>query len=441
MSKTIGMTTIRHVFGNTLRLAIPLTLRTVMLVDGTVTTTDSDFTPTGNVVVVFGQTARQVEFPASMRDGNVAVVVDYGTLPIGTYSITVLTHDSDGNPMRFKQRTVVKVVDATIDAGIDVGIEFESQEWLLNGAIFLAVQGVDGVGIDSITTNESSISGEYNTVTFNLTDGTSYTLHVRNGESTEQTLPANVVVDQNYVHTDNNYTDADSQKVSIIDKLFGDVSYDRISRRLNFFKYGDTTHLTPLKSIDITDFLRDGRVSRFSIVDGNLTIKLNSDGNNEEFKVPISSIVDLSNYYNKSQVDELISAKADSVEAMSKSQYLGLDGALKSEYSTQVVLYYMGEPYDEGIVTTIQTYQHIYENGNISYSNGSHIVSLGHPQSHIIYCNAKTNKLYRWTGSEFVMVGGGSSDGGMQATYSNGTITIIGSDSSQTSYSNGTITL
>lgn len=312
MANTTNRTTrIKHVYGNVLKLAIPLTLRTVTLEGGTVEVSDTDYTPSNRypVVVQFVNGPLKYELDATIRDNYIAVVEDKGTIPVGTYAIVVLCRDNNGDPRRFKQRCVVEVVDVTADAGIEIGVEFESQEWLLEGAIFLAVKGedgLDGVGIESITTDETSISGEYNQVTFHLTNGTSYTLNVRNGESTEQTLPANVVIDERYVHTDNNYTNADKQKVSNIDKLFGDVVYDRIARRLNFFNINDTTHTKPLKSIDITDFVRDGRVSSFRIIDGNLTIKLNSDGGNEEFKVPISRIANLANYYTKGQIDTKI---------------------------------------------------------------------------------------------------------------------------------------
>jgi len=116
--------------------------------------------------------------------------------------------------------------------------------------------------------------------------------------------------------------------------------------------------------------------------------------------------INLTNYYTKLEVDEKVGTKANIMEAMGKSEYLGLDGNLKGEYAAQMVLYYMGDPYDEGITTRPQPYQLIYDNGYISYTTGSQVITLGQPQSHIVYCNAKTNKLYRWDGSEFVMVGG-----------------------------------
>lgn len=416
MANTTNRTTrIKHVFGNVLKLAIPLTLRTVTLEGGIVEVTDTNYTPSNHypVVVQFVNGPLKYELDATIRDNYIAVVEDKGTIPVGNYAIVVLCKDDNGDPRRFKQRCVLEVVDVTADAGIEVGIEFEAQEWLLDGAIFLAVKGedgIDGVGIESITTDETSVSGEYNQVTFHLTNGSSYTLNVRNGESTEQTLPANVVVDENYVHTDNNYTDTDKQKIESVDKLFADAEYDRISRRLNFFKHGDTMHTNPLKSIDITDFIRDSRVSSFRIVDGNLTIKLNSDGNNEEFKVPITSIN--ANYYTKSQVDTLVSGKANIDKRT---------GELTASQATRVVLDYIvgvydgeDEPAHEVVAGNVW-----YDNGQIYHSYTGNveveIEPLGEPQSSIVYCNAENNKTYRWTGSEFVQVGGsGSGSGGYE---------------------------
>lgn len=417
MANTTNTTTrIKHVFGNVLKLAIPLTLRVVTLDDGDVVTTDYNYTPSSNykVVVQFVNGPLKYELDATIRDSYIAVVEDKGTIPVGTYAIVVLCRDDNGDPRRFKQRCVLDVFDVTADAGIEVGIEFETQEWLLEGAIFLAVKGedgLDGVGIESITTDETSVSGEYNQVTFHLTNGSSYTLNVRNGESTEQTLPANVVVDENYVHTDNNYTNTDKQKISNIDKLFGDVVYDRISRRLNFFRYGDQTHTTPLKSIDITDFVRDGRVSSFRIIDGNLTIKLNSDGGNEEFKIPILSIFNPNNYYTKEQVEDRFLDSG----FMTKEDFVYEDSNnLKYGSAPEIVLTHIEgvSPYEEMNSRLFGT-----SDGHIKGyvgATGSQLFDYGLAPEGLVFLDKTSGLLYRWTGSSWQQVGGSSGGGSVE---------------------------
>lgn len=437
MANTTNKTTrIKHVFGNVLKLAIPLTLRTVSLEGGIVEVTDTDYTPSNHypVVVQFVNGPLKYELNATMRDNYIAVVEDKGTIPVGRYAIVVLCKDDNGDPRRFKQRCVLDVVDVTADAGIEVGIEFEAQEWLLDGAIFLAVKGedgVDGVGIESITTDETSVSGDYNQVTFHLTNGTSYTLNVRNGESTEQTLPKNVVIDEHYVHTDNNYTNTDKLKVENIDKLFGDVEYDRLSRRLNFFKHGDTTHTNPLKSIDITDFVRDGRVSSFRIIDGNLTIKLNSDGNNEEFKVPISSIAE--NYYTKPQVDTKL------IGLMAKEDFVYEDSN-KVKYSSvpEVVLSHI-----EGVSMMEETQSRLFgtSDGHIKGyvgATGSELFDYGLAPDGLVFLDKTSGLFYRWDRTAWQQVGGsGSSSGGYSVTFDNGNVIFSGSN--QPTYDNGNI--
>lgn len=414
MANTTNRTTrIKHVFGNVLKLAIPLTLRTVTLEGGIVEVTDTDYTPSNHypVVVQFVNGPLKYELDATIRDNYIAVVEDKGTIPVGNYAIVVLCKDDNGDPRRFKQRCVLEVVDVTADAGIEVGIEFEAQEWLLDGAIFLAIKGedgIDGVGIESITTDETSVSGEYNQVTFHLTNGSSYTLNVRNGESTEQTLPANVVVDENYVHTDNNYTDTDKQKIESVDKLFADAEYDRISRRLNFFKHGDTMHTNPLKSIDITDFIRDSRVSSFRIVDGNLTIKLNSDGNNEEFKVPITSIN--ANYYTKSQVDNKL------IGLMAKEDFV-YEGSVKLKYGSlpEIVLSHI-----EGVSMYQEDHSRLFgaSNGHIKGyvgATGSQLFDYGLAPLGLVFLDKTSGLFYRWNVTAWQQVGGsGSGSGGYE---------------------------
>lgn len=170
---------IRHVYGNVLRLAAPLTLRSVEVVNGVITTSDSDFAPSSDYPVsfVFDKGAMQVKLLAKLRGGNIAYIEDIGTIPIGTYSITILCKDDFGNPYRFKERSVLQVVDTTAEAGIQAGIEYEVTEHILNSAIFFASGAADR-GIDHIST---SYNEGVTTVTFFLTDGTTESFQVTQG--------------------------------------------------------------------------------------------------------------------------------------------------------------------------------------------------------------------------------------------------------------------
>lgn len=181
---------VMHVYGNVLRLAIPLTLRTIELVetevDGETTqeavATDTDFIPSSEypVTVSFSKGAVKIALNAEM-DGNMAYVEDKGKIPVGTYDITVTCRDDNGNPYRFNQSTVLQVVNATAEAGIVTPIEYEVTTWYLDAAIYMALKGEDGVGIEDIITDSSGEAGGLNTVTIVLTDGRTKSFTIMNG--------------------------------------------------------------------------------------------------------------------------------------------------------------------------------------------------------------------------------------------------------------------
>lgn len=110
---------ISHVYGNVFRLGIPLSKRIVEYNGGIRSQEDLSLEPLldgGDIKVVFSKGgAVRYEFDASLVDGYV-VVEDKGTLPIGTYSITVLATDANGDPLRYKENLVMRIVDATADA-------------------------------------------------------------------------------------------------------------------------------------------------------------------------------------------------------------------------------------------------------------------------------------------------------------------------------------
>ena len=140
-------TTIFLVQGNTLKLAIPLTLRAISLSDGNAVCEDDDFIPSSDnpVIVELTDQSKKLAFEASM-EGNVAVIEDRGNIPTGSYAVSVLCKDNEGNPYRFKQKAALRVVDTTEEAGITSPIEYEVKTWYLNAAIYLALKGEGGGG-------------------------------------------------------------------------------------------------------------------------------------------------------------------------------------------------------------------------------------------------------------------------------------------------------
>ena len=139
-------TLIKHVYGNVLKLAIPLTQIVKEMIEGEVVTTESDFYPNPNYptkITLRGEGSIKFDFNATV-DGNVATMIDYGTVLVGLYQVEVRCYDMQNNPMRYMVRAIVQVVDATIDAGIQAGIEFDTEEHLLDGAVFFYAKGDKG---------------------------------------------------------------------------------------------------------------------------------------------------------------------------------------------------------------------------------------------------------------------------------------------------------
>lgn len=137
---------IRHVFGNVMRVAIPLTQRIRTLVDGHETETETEFYPNISMpmsIVLFRDGNYRVSYTPTV-DGNVVTLTDNGTLPAGMYNVEVLCYDQSEQPCRYMVKSKIQVVSATKDAGIEAGIEFDSTDYVLDGAVYFYAKGDKG---------------------------------------------------------------------------------------------------------------------------------------------------------------------------------------------------------------------------------------------------------------------------------------------------------
>lgn len=135
---------IKHVFGNPLQIAIPLTQRIRTLVDGQEIERTEDFFPSGAVKVVLRSYIRTYEYIATM-DGNVAIITDdKGEVSSGLYGVTITCLDQEGKPRRFARADAIKIVTYTADAGIEAGVEFNAETYTLEGAVFFYAKGDKG---------------------------------------------------------------------------------------------------------------------------------------------------------------------------------------------------------------------------------------------------------------------------------------------------------
>ena len=436
---------IRLVQGNVLRLAIPLTLRTIEVVDGEVQATDTPFTPSSDypVMVVLSKGAVKVSFKAQMRDGNVAYTEDKGTIPVGTYDITVTCNDNHGNPYRFKQSTVLQVFDTTAQAGIETPIEYEVTTWYLDAAIYLALKGEDGVGIADITTKSSGEIGGMNTVTIVLTNGETRSFTVMNGAGSvdEQLDPNSPSPIANKVVTARFNELADE-----LAGLFGDVDYDTQSKSIRFWDKGKTSVLA---SLDARPFIKDGMVNNVYISNNTLVITFNTDSGREAIGVPLSSVFNPNNYYTRTQVDSRISSYLTNYYTKSQTDsriWNAIEGAgIGGQF---VVTITKTVEYDDERYSADKTANQIYE----AHQSGKNVIAkYGDSVGQLLYCERgnvaflfaemdegwKTPLLVCNDDLWWVEEQESSGDSGYSVSFDNGNVIFSGSN--QPTFDNGNI--
>ena len=409
-NNTIVKPKIPHVQGNVLRLAIPLTLRTIEVVNGEASYTDTDFIPSSTrpVKAELTKGLKTYVIDVEMRNGNVAYIEDKGKLPVGTYDITITCFDDNGNPYRFNRAMVLHVVKSTAEAGIISPIEYETKVWYLDAAIYLALKGEDGVGIDDITTTSSSEIGGLNTVTIILTDGRTKAFTIMNGSGSVDSE-----FDLNSLHpVSNGLITARFDKIDeSIGGMFGDVDYDSNTKAIRFFDKGKSKVLATL---DAHPFIKDGMVNSVYISNNTLVITFNTDSGREAIGVPLSSVFNPNNYYNKTQVDNRIAQAIASVQVdTSGLAQLNQVGSVKYSQASKTILDFIediGEIAEEGYKTLLGS-----SNGHIYYVNeSSRRIDLGVAPDQIFY-DKNTEAFYRWNGSSWQK--SSSRGSGINATY------------------------
>lgn len=253
---------LKHVFGNMLRIAVPLVMRQVEVIDGVISTTDYDFHPSADypVTMEFMRGTTLYKFKAEVRDGTIAYVEESGTLPVGLYSIAVVCRDDHGVPYRFKERAALAVVDCTADAGIEDGVEFEVETQYLDGAVFF---GAAGKGIEYMDVSESQEPGGANTMTFHFTDGTVQTITVLNGTVPEGTM-RRVIMMMTFDGADESFTDPDGNMLTdeqVIAIMEDDTNYVNII-------YNNWTYEMTEKSVNSWNFLAPGQgyITRYFVL-------------------------------------------------------------------------------------------------------------------------------------------------------------------------------
>lgn len=83
------------------------------------------------------------------------------------------------------------------------------------------------------------------------------------------------------------------------------ASYDSQNKLIKFYNANGTLLDT---SIDATDFIKDGMVSGVEIDGDYLVVSFNTDAGQEDIEILLTDIFNPNNYYNKTQVDNLLSS-------------------------------------------------------------------------------------------------------------------------------------
>lgn len=161
-------------------------------------------------------------------------------------------------------------------------------------------------------------------------------------------------VDSSAIHSmDGYWTSADTETAinqatsgkadsSDITPLFGNVAYDSETKHINF--YHNSTGGTVLAYVDASDFIKDGMVDNVEIKDVTLSgesvtclvITFNTDSGKEEIDIPISEIFDASNYYTKSEIDNVVSGINTDISAVSGT-VSGMNTTLTSHTSDTTI--------------------------------------------------------------------------------------------------------
>lgn len=143
---------------------------------------------------------------------------------------------------------------------------------------------------------------------------------------TAVTNPINNTLTAHTANTDIHVTIADKNawnaKVdeSDIAGLFGNVLYDSSTQRINF--YHQSTTGTVLAYIDASDFVKDAFLDSVvvedRVVEGEtvpcLVFTWNTDAGKSETVIPIGGTFDPSNYYSKSQIDNIVTGITEDID-------------------------------------------------------------------------------------------------------------------------------
>lgn len=148
-------TVIRHVQGNYLNLMFPITGKAVSVVDGKEAVEELEYDLSNNLVskpiIELTKDKKVFRFEGEIFQNKITFI-DWGTLSLGMYDITLLLDWGEGGKMRYKKRTLLQIVDFTAEGG-----QYENDEFNVI-AIYPIIKGRTTaiiLGDDDVTISEA----------------------------------------------------------------------------------------------------------------------------------------------------------------------------------------------------------------------------------------------------------------------------------------------
>lgn len=187
-----------------------------------------------------------------------------------------------------------------------------------------AVHSLDGYWTSGQTNN--AITAATNALAETIAEEGYQNAEQVNSAITAITTPINSTLTAHTANTDIHVTIADkaawNAKVDEADiaGLFGNVNYDKTTQRINF--YHESTGGTVLAYIDASDFVKDAFLDTVVVenrtIEGEsvpcLVFKWNTDAGKSETVIPIGGTFDPSNYYTKTEVDNIVTGITEDIE-------------------------------------------------------------------------------------------------------------------------------
>lgn len=308
-SSNTQATRIKHVYGNVLRLAIPLTQRVRTLVNGEEQETEAPFYPSPNHPVYVDLNkggGLHKTFVATMQD-NVATIQDDGTTPIGVYQVEVKCYDTNNKPCRYMVRAIVEIVDATIDAGIQAGIEFDAQTYTLDGTVYYYAKGDRGYSVEKVEQIvEATENGGVNVIRVTIEDGHTFDFNVRNGKLT----PTQEEELKHVVNWEGTFDVGSDFEFSIPDHTYSELREIMDAGNLIHatFMYQNTIPMDFISKRSLYGYVFETIDATFHYYEDTIGVYMlmASEGANDSI-VFTCHIYDSANYYTKERVDEIIS--------------------------------------------------------------------------------------------------------------------------------------